>query len=130
MNSEIADYLHRVRQPFNVNLPAQHGALAALDDEEHYDKTMDLTREGIAWLTREISALGCRVFDTHTNFFLVDVGMDCRKLYEQMLGKGVIIRPMAAYDYPSYIRITVGLPEENSRLVKTLAEALAELRVG
>jgi len=128
MNSEIAGYLHRVRQPFNVNLPAQIGALAALGDDEHYVKTMGLTREGIAWLTREISALGCKVFDTHTNFFLVDVGMDCRKLYEQMLGKGVIIRPMAAYDYPSYIRITVGLPEENSRLVKAMGEALAELR--
>jgi histidinol-phosphate aminotransferase len=128
MNSEIAGYLHRVRQPFNINLPAQDGALAALDDQEHYDKTMDLTREGIAWLTREINALGCRVFDTHTNFFLVDVGIDCRKLYEQMLGKGVIIRPMAAYDYPSYIRITVGLPEENSRLVRAMGEALAELR--
>ncbi|MEN8142409.1 MAG: histidinol-phosphate transaminase [Thermodesulfobacteriota bacterium] len=128
MNSEIAGYLHRVRQPFNINLPAQYGALAALDDDEHYQKTMDLTREGIGWLTSEIRALGCKVFDTHTNFFLVDVGMDCRKLYEQMLGKGVIIRPMAAYDYPRYIRITVGIPEENSRLVKALAEALAELR--
>jgi len=130
MNKDIAGYLHRVRQPFNINLPAQYGALAALDDEDHYNKTMDLAREGIAWLTSEISALGCKVFDTHTNFFLVDVGMDCRKLYEQMLGKGVIIRPMAAYDYPQYIRITVGIPEENSRLVKALAEALAELREG
>jgi histidinol-phosphate aminotransferase len=128
MNSEIADYLHRVRQPFNVNLPAQIGALAALDDDEHYDKTMELTRTGIAWLTKEITTLGCTVFDTHTNFFLVDVGLDCRKLYETMLGKGVIIRPMAAYGYPEYIRITVGLPEENSRLVTSLAEALAELR--
>lgn len=130
MNSEIAGYLNRVRQPFNINLPAQYGALAALDDDEHYNRTMDLTREGIAWLTSEISSLGCKVFDTHTNFFLVDVGMDCRKLYEQMLGKGVIIRPMAAYDYPQHIRITVGIPDENSRLVKALAEALAELREG
>ncbi len=77
MNSEIADYLHRVRQPFNVNLPAQIGALAALDDDDHYDQTMELTRTGIAWLTKEITALGCTVFDTHTNFFLVDVGLDC-----------------------------------------------------
>jgi len=128
MNSEIAGYLHRVRQPFNVNLPAQIGALAALDDDDHYRKTMDLTREGIAWLTGEITKLGCAVFDTHTNFFLVDVGMDCRKLYEKMLTKGVIIRPMAAYGYPEYIRITVGLPEENSRLVTSLKESLAELR--
>lgn len=128
MSREIAGYLHRVRQPFNVNLPAQIGALAALDDDEHYNHTLDLTREGIAWLTGEISKLGCTVFDTHTNFFLVDAGLDCRELYEKMLTKGVIIRPMAAYGYPEYIRITVGLPEENSRLVDSLKEALAELR--
>jgi histidinol-phosphate aminotransferase len=128
MHKEIAGYLHRVRQPFNVNLPAQIGALAALDDDDHYEKTMTLTREGISWLTGQISELGCRAFDTHTNFFLVDVGFDCRKLYEKMLEKGVIIRPMAAYGYPQYIRITVGLPEENSRLVASLGEVLAELR--
>ncbi|MDF1577962.1 MAG: histidinol-phosphate transaminase [Desulfurivibrionaceae bacterium] len=128
MNHEIAGYLHRVRQPFNVNLPAQIGALAALDDDEHYRNTLALTRQGIGWLTREIAGLGCTVFDTHTNFFLVDVGLDCRGLYEKMLTKGVIIRPMAAYGYPEYIRITVGLPEENSRLVLSLQESLAELR--
>lgn len=128
MHREVAGYLHRVRQPFNVNLLAQIGALAALDDDDHYHKTLQMTRDGIAWLTREIRGLGCTVFDTHTNFFLVDVGLDCRALYEKMLGKGVIIRPMAAYGYPEYIRITVGLPAENSRLVASLAEVLAELR--
>ncbi len=130
MNSEIADYLHRVRQPFNVNSPAQIGALAALDDDDHYNQTMQLTKDGIAWLTKEITALGCKVFDTHTNFFLVDVGLDCRKLYDKMLAKGVIVRPMSAYGYPEYIRITVGLPEENSRLAASLADVLAELRNG
>lgn len=128
MNSEIAGYLHRVRQPFNVNLPAQIGALAALEDYDHYENTLKMTKEGIFWLTGEISALGCKVFDTHTNFFLVDVRMDCRRLYDNMLGRGVIIRPMAAYGYPEYIRITVGTTEENLRLVATLAQALAELR--
>ena len=95
---------------------------------ELQDTAMTLAREGISWLTGQISELGCRVFDTHTNFFLVDVGFDCRKLYEKMLQKGVIIRPMAAYGYPQYIRITVGLPEENSRLVASLGEVLADPR--
>jgi histidinol-phosphate aminotransferase len=130
MNREIAAFLHRVRQPFNVNLPAQIGALAALDDDEHYRKTLELTRQGITWLTREITGLGCTVFDTHTNFFLVDVGLDCRKLYEKMLTKGVIVRPMAAYGYPRFIRITVGLPDENRRLAASLEESLAELSEG
>ncbi len=127
MPSEIAGYLHRVRQPFNVNLPAQIGALAALSDDEHYQKTLDLTRKGFAWLREEIEKLGCTVFPTQTNFFLIDVHGDGKKLYENMLSKGVIVRPMNAYSYPTYIRITVGLPEENQRFVRTLTEALGEL---
>ena len=127
MRAEIADYLHRVRQPFNVNLPAQVGALAALGDDDHYQKTMTLTSEGIAWLSQEVEKLGCKAFPTQTNFFLIDVKSDGKKLYEAMLHKGVIIRPMAAYGYPSYIRITVGLPEENQRFITALATTLKEL---
>jgi len=127
MNSEIAGYLHRVRQPFNVNLPAQVGALAALDDEEFYQQTLSHTRAGIAWLTKEIQALGCTVFDTHTNFFLVDVGGDGKGFYEKLLRLGVIVRPMNAYGYPGYIRITVGTEAENQRLVKAMAQVLGEM---
>lgn len=128
MHAEIADYLHRVRQPFNVNLPAQVGALAALEDDAHYEKTMRLTKEGIAWLSTEVEKLGCTPFATQTNFFLIDVKSDCKQVYEALLYKGVIVRPMSAYGYPSYIRITVGLPEENQRFVKSLAEVLPEIR--
>ncbi|NTV12876.1 MAG: histidinol-phosphate transaminase [Desulfobulbaceae bacterium] len=130
MNSEIAGYLHRVRQPFNVNLPAQVGALAALDDEDFYRQTLAHTRTSIAWLTKEIQALGCPVFDTHTNFFLVDVGGDGRGFYEKLLRLGVIVRPMNAYGYPGYIRITVGTEAENQRLVKAMAQVLAGVGKG
>ncbi len=128
MNSTIASYLHRVRQPFNVNELAQVGALACLADDEHYHNTMDMTREGIAWLTGEIEQLDCYVFATQTNFFLVDVGCDCKDLYERMLHLGVIIRPMAAYGYGSYIRITVGTEVENRRLVEALGQVLYDIR--
>lgn len=128
MAAEIASYLHRVRQPFNVNELAQVGALGAVQDEEHYQQTLAMTRDGIAWLSTEIGKLGCHVFATQTNFFLVDVACDCKDLYERMLHKGVIVRPMAAYGYDSYIRITVGIEAENSRLVKTLAEVLEDIR--
>lgn len=128
MRAEIADYLHRLRQPFNVNTLAQIGALACLDDEEHYRKTLTLTKEGMAWLHAEITKLGCRPLKSQANFFLVDVGVSGKLLYEKMLSRGVIIRPMAAYGFPDYIRITIGLPEENQRLVKSMAEALKEIR--
>ncbi|HCC55111.1 MAG TPA: histidinol-phosphate transaminase [Desulfobulbaceae bacterium] len=127
MHADIADYLHRVRQPFNVSLPAQAGALAALADDEHYEKTMAFTREGIAWLSHEVERLGCRAFPTQTNFFLIDVQTDGKKLYEALLHQGVIVRPMNAYGYPTYIRITVGLPAENQRFIKALATVLGEI---
>lgn len=130
MHREIADYLHRVRQPFNVNQLAQVAALAALDDDAHYQKTMRLTRDGMAWLACEVEKLGCTAFPSQTNFFLIDVKGDGKQLYERMLTRGVIVRPMQAYGYPTYIRITVGLPEENARFVKSLAESLAELGYG
>lgn len=128
MHAEIASYLHRVRQPFNVNELAQVGALACVEDDDHYQKTMAMTRDGIAWLTAEIGKLGCHVFATQTNFFLVDVGCDCKDLYERMLHLGVIVRPMAAYGYSSYIRITVGTGAENERLVGALAQTLEAIR--
>jgi histidinol-phosphate aminotransferase len=128
MNAEIASFLHRVRQPFNVNELAQVGALACLQDDEHYQNTMAMTREGMVWLTSEINKLGCQVFASQTNFFLVDVACDCKDLYGRMLHLGVIVRPMAAYGYASYIRITVGVEAENRRLVGALAQALEAIR--
>ncbi|MFZ5775125.1 MAG: histidinol-phosphate transaminase [Thermodesulfobacteriota bacterium] len=130
MRPEIADYLHRVRQPFNVNNLAQIGALAALADDEHYEKTLRMTKEGIAWLSAEVAKLGCKAFPSQTNFFLIDVKTNGKQLYEAMLKKGVIVRPMHAYGYPDYIRITVGTPEENQRFVTALAESLRELPHG
>lgn len=130
MHREIAGLLHRVRQPFNINLPAQAGALAALDDEEHYRATLRGTAEGLAWLSGEVAGLGCRPYPSYTNFFLIDVGGDATRLYEAMLYKGVIVRSMKAYGYPDFIRITVGTAAENQRFVAALGECLRDLGYG
>jgi histidinol-phosphate aminotransferase len=127
MHADIASLLHRVRQPFNINLPAQVGALAALEDQQHYEKTMTGTREGLHWLTEQVQALGCKPYPSHTNFFLIDVQGDATALYEAMLYKGVIVRSMKAYGYPDYIRITVGTEAENARFVNALKYCLQEL---
>jgi len=127
MSEELAGFLHRVRQPFNVNSLAQAGALAALDDEDHYRRTLEQTRQGMAWLVKEVKKLGCRPSPSSTNFFLIDVGGSGKNLYERMLLKGAIVRPMHAYGYPNHIRITVGREEENLRFVKALSESLQEL---
>jgi histidinol-phosphate aminotransferase len=124
MNEDMADLIHRVRQPFNTNLLAQVGALAALDDDDFLDKTVSTVHKGLDFLYRELENLGLRYFPTETNYFLVDLQRDAKSIYENMLRRGVIVRPMTAYGYPNYIRITVGLPEENKRLVETLKEVI------
>ncbi len=130
MHREVASLLHRVRQPFNINLPGQIGALAALNDREHYDKTLTGTREGLSFLSREVEQLGCRAYPSHTNFFLIDVRGDATRLYEAMLHKGVIVRSMKAYGFPGFIRITIGTAEENKRFVEALGQCLQELGYG
>lgn len=127
MPAEVASLLHRVRQPFNINLLAQAGALAALSDTGHYQRTLTGTLAGLQWLHAEVARLGCRPYPSHTNFFLIDVCGDATRLYEAMLYKGVIVRSMKAYGYPNFIRITVGTEEENARFVKALAQCLKDL---
>ncbi len=127
MHREIAEILHRVRQPFNINLPGQVGALAALTDTAHYNKTLNGTRSGRKWLSEQVEQLGCRAYPSHTNFFLIDVRGDATELYEAMLHKGVIVRSMKAYGYPDFIRITVGTEAENTRFIGALTECLAGL---
>ena len=127
MHHEVASLLHRVRQPFNINLPAQAGALAALDDMAHYTHTLRATTDGRAWLHQAVAELGCTPYPSHTNFFLIDVGGDATRLYEAMLYHGVIVRSMKAYGYPDCIRITVGTAAENQRFVAALGECRREL---
>lgn len=128
MHREIANLLHRVRQPFNINLLAQIGAFAALTDHDHYTMTITETVNGRQWLSKKMEELGCRPFPSQTNFFLIDVGGDATKLYEAMLFKGVIVRSMKAYGFPNFIRITVGTKEENQRFVTSLEECLRDLQ--
>lgn len=127
MHREVAALLHRVRQPFNINLPAQAGALAALDDSAHYDHTLKETTQQRTWLSTAVAQLGCTPYPSHTNFFLIDVCGDATRLYEAMLYKGVIVRSMKAYGYGDCIRITVGTAAENQRFVGALGECLREL---
>ncbi len=130
MDPEVANYLNRVRQPFNVNSLAQVAALAALDDEVFLQETQKVVREGLAFLYEELDKLQLRTYPTQTNFFLIDVDCDARIVYQAMLRRGVIVRAMNSYGLDSYIRISVGCPEENQRFIDTFKEVLAELKRG
>ena len=127
MPPEVADYLNRARQPFNVNSLAQVAALAALDDEKFLLETQKVVREGLAFLYGELAKLQLRTHATQANFFLIEVGYDGQKVYEEMLRRGVIVRAMNSYGLDNCIRISVGRPEENERFVETLKEVLVEL---
>ncbi len=127
MHSEISGLLHRVRQPFNISLPAQAGALAALKDTRHYEFTLSETASGLKWLSEQVKELGCEPYSSCTNFFMIDVQGDATNLYEKMLYKGVIIRSMKAYGFPNCIRITIGTKAENRRFIGALSLCLQEL---
>lgn len=128
MDPEIAGFLNRVRQPFNTGSLAQAAAIAALDDDEFLAKTRQITWSGLHFLYEEIEKMGLNHIPSEANFFLIEVPCNSKELYEAMLRRGVIIRSMASYGMERFIRINAGLPEENTRFITTLKEALAELQ--
>ena len=118
---ELAGYVQRVRPAFNVNSLAQVAAMAAMKDDEHVRRTREVTQTGMKWLAGELGKLKVRYWPSQANFLFVDVGRDGRVVYEKLLARGVIVRPIGG---PRHLRITIGLPEENERLVKALEECL------
>jgi histidinol-phosphate aminotransferase len=122
---DIIEMLNHVRQPFNVTSLAQVAVVAAMDDKAHIARTLQVNAEGMDYLETEFRRLGVAFVPSYANFILADVG-DGGAVYNQLLRKGVIVRPMGGYGYPRHVRISVGLSEENRRLVAALAEVLGK----
>lgn len=122
---DIADLLNRVRQPFNTNLIAQAAALAALDDEDHIRQSIKLNIEGKAYLQHELDKLGLAYLPSMGNFLAVNMGQPAAPVYQALLNRGVIVRPVANYQMPDYLRITVGTAEQNKRLIEALSGVMA-----
>jgi histidinol-phosphate aminotransferase len=120
---QLIALLDRVRQPFNVNSLAQAAAVAALGDREHLDRSYRLNREGLETLQCAFDALGLTYVPSYGNFVLVKVG-DARSVFDRLLRAGVIVRPVANYGLPEWLRISVGLPHENARFLSALSAAL------
>jgi histidinol-phosphate aminotransferase len=125
MDAKLAGYLQRTRMPFNLTIPAQMAGLAALDDAEHVRRTRELNGEGLRFYETELPKLGARLTKSRANFVLADFGRPAVALYESLLRKGVIVRPVAGNGYPTSLRISVGTAEENARCVAALREVLA-----
>ncbi|WP_455376231.1 histidinol-phosphate transaminase [Kaarinaea lacus] len=121
---DVADLLNRVRQPFNVNHLALEAAAAALEDKDYLERSIKLNAEGMKLLEEGFGELGLGFIPSVGNFISVDVGKAAAKVYDALLYEGVIVRPVANYEMPNHLRITIGLPEENQRFLKALKKVL------
>jgi histidinol-phosphate aminotransferase len=125
-DADAVSLMNRIRQPFNVNSLAQVGALAALDDDNHVLECVRTIEAGRHYLYDEFKSLGVNYVPSRANFILVDVGRSASDIYQRLLKEGVIVRPMTPFGMESALRVTVGTPEENRRLVKALKTVLGK----
>src|SRR2546422_597145 len=123
-DADAISLMNRIRQPFNVNSLAQAAGLAALEDENHVLECVRMIEAGRHFLYDEFKALGIRYVPSRANFILVDVGRSASDIYQRLLKEGVIVRPMTPFGMESALRVTVGTPQENGRLVKALKTGL------
>jgi histidinol-phosphate aminotransferase len=125
---ELAQYIRRLRMPFHINALSMRGAIAALGDREHVEKSVRHNRVEREFLYAGLDDLELPYARSQSNFILVNPGYDPQLIYERMLEKGVIIRPMAAFRAPDCFRISVGTRAENERLLQVLGEVMGALR--
>jgi histidinol-phosphate aminotransferase len=124
-DAEVADMMNRVRQPFNVNSVAQAAAVAALQDEAFVRQTNELNRRGMAQITQGLTGLGLEYIPSYGNFVSFKIG-NGMKNYRRLLELGVIVRPVASYDMPEYLRVSIGLESENEKFLTALEQVLGE----
>ena len=119
----LTDLLNRVRQPFNVNSLAQVAAIAALKDTEFLERSFQVNRDGKVQLQAAFDRLGLTYVPSYANFVLVKVG-DAARINLELLKRGVIVRPVAGDGLPEWLRVSIGLPEENARFIDALTQIL------
>ena len=124
---EIADVLNRVRQPFNNNSLALAAAEAALTDTDYLQRTIAGNSQGMSDLTEGFKALGLEWIPSAGNFVAVDLKQPGQPIYEALLRKGVIVRPIANYGLPNHLRISIGTQADNRFFLKALAETLVNV---
>ena len=124
---EIEDILNRVRQPFNTNSLAQAAALASLGDAEHVNASVAQNDAGKKYLMQALDDAGLAYLPTMANFIAINLKTDAKPVYDAMLRRGVIVRPVANYAMPNYLRVTIGTAEQNRRFIASLADAVDEV---
>jgi len=125
-NPGIADILNRIRHPFNVNSPALAAASAVLSDSDYLARGKKLNQDGLVQIVTGLTAQGLEYIPSVGNFICFDSGRNGNDVYQALLHKGVIVRPLGGYAMPSHLRVSVGLSHENQRFLDALSEVNAE----
>ena len=128
-NPQVADLLNRVRQPFNVNSFALSAAAAVLSDDAYLARSKQVNSDGMTQLEQGFKTLGLNFIPSVGNFISADVGQPAGPVYQALLERGVIVRPVANYGMPNHLRVSIGLKAENQALLDALGAVLAEEQV-
>ena len=121
---DILETMRKVKMPFNVTTLGLAAALAALEDEAHVKRSYDLNVEGIEYLEKEFQRMGLDFWPSQANFLLVRMPVDAKQVYDKMLTEGVILRPVANYRLPEFLRVSVGTMSQNKRMIASLEKTL------
>ncbi len=121
---DLVDCLYQVREPFPVHRLAQVAAVAALSDEDHVIKSIQLVNEGKRYLYKELDKMGLSYVPSQANFIFIDFEKDSGEVFKGLLREGVIIRPGKIWGYPTFARVTIGKMADNRRFIKALERVL------
>jgi len=119
---DLADMLNRVRQPFNTNTLAQTAALAALEDTDHLNRSVDSNQQGLQQISKAFDDLGLQYIPSVGNFICFKTALPGAEVYQGLLRQGIIIRPVSNYGMPDFLRVTVGSAQQNDRFLQALTE--------
>jgi len=123
---EIIKYLAITKLPFNINRLATIGALAALEDSEHFEKSLINNHQGKKYFYKALSSLGNKIsyVETEANFIMIDVKRNADDVFLALMREGVIIRPLTSFGLPQAIRVTIGTQAQNEKFIESLSSVL------
>lgn len=127
-DTSLVQYIHRVRNPFNVNSLAQEATLAALDDSDYIQRSQQVVWQGLDDIYADFDEMGLNYTPSQTNFVLFDTARDAQEFFQVAMEKGLLLRPMGGYGLPRHIRLTIGTPEEMVEAKDIISQVLGEVR--
>ncbi|MFV0421858.1 histidinol-phosphate transaminase [Oleidesulfovibrio sp.] len=128
MHPALADYVKRVRLPFSINILAEFAGIAALEDTVFHAETLKITREGRQYLSSELRQAGCTVYPSAANFIMFALPercpLDAQGIFEALLSRGIIIRPLRSYELAHCLRVSIGSTQENTLFIDAFKEVI------